>query len=165
MSNTIKAVVVAVDLQKGAEDADVDAAAPLHGPMSLVRSVIKKVIMPKIVGPAWRMMMAAMVKKKSTLLMGLTLIGTRTRVPHTHHITGELNNLTMRDAYKGYDKVNTSNGQGMTISHIGQSVVHNHARNFHLHNVLYVPNISKNLLSVHRFTYDNCTYNFILSSF
>jgi hypothetical protein len=43
----------------------------------------------------------------------------------------------------------------MTISHIGKSIVHNHARNFHLRNVLYVPNASKNLLSVHRFTYDN----------
>jgi hypothetical protein len=73
----------------------------------------------------------------------------------THHITGELNNLSMRDTYKGYDKVNTANGQGMTISHIGQSIVHNHARNFHLRNVLYVPNASKNLRSVHRFTYDN----------
>ncbi|KAK1610011.1 hypothetical protein QYE76_033684 [Lolium multiflorum] len=30
----------------------------------------------------------------------------------THHITGELNNLSMRDTYKGYDKVNTANGQG-----------------------------------------------------
>ncbi|KAK1642839.1 hypothetical protein QYE76_060644 [Lolium multiflorum] len=30
----------------------------------------------------------------------------------THHITGELNNLTLRDAYKGHDTVNTANGQG-----------------------------------------------------
>ncbi|KAK1669917.1 hypothetical protein QYE76_058076 [Lolium multiflorum] len=29
----------------------------------------------------------------------------------THHITGELNNLTLRDAYKGHDTVNTANGQ------------------------------------------------------
>jgi histone deacetylase 1/2 len=73
----------------------------------------------------------------------------------THHITGELNNLSMRYTYKGHDKVNTANGQGMRISNIDQSIVHNHGRNFHLRNVLYVPNASKNLLSVHRFTYDN----------
>ncbi|KAK1644341.1 hypothetical protein QYE76_062146 [Lolium multiflorum] len=33
----------------------------------------------------------------------------------THHIIGELNNLSMRDTYKGYDKVNTSNGQEISF--------------------------------------------------
>jgi hypothetical protein len=73
----------------------------------------------------------------------------------THHITSELNNLTFRDTYKGSDRVNTANGQGMNISHIGHSIVRNPTRNFHLRNVLHVPHASKNLLSVHRFTYDN----------
>jgi histone deacetylase 1/2 len=73
----------------------------------------------------------------------------------THHITGELNNLTLRDAYKGHDKVNTANGQGMNISHIGHSVVRNPTQDFHFRNILHVPNASKNLLYVHRFTYDN----------
>ena len=41
----------------------------------------------------------------------------------THHITNELNNLTVRDSYKGYDKVNTASGQGMKISHVGHSIV------------------------------------------
>jgi histone deacetylase 1/2 len=73
----------------------------------------------------------------------------------THHITGELNNLTMRDAYKGHDKVDTANGQGMGISHIGHSIIRSPSKKFELRNVLHVPNASKNLLSVHRFTYDN----------
>jgi hypothetical protein len=73
----------------------------------------------------------------------------------THHITGELNNLTLRDAYKGYDKVNTANGQGMSFSHVGHSVIRNPSKKIELCNVLHVPNTSKNLLSVHRFTYDN----------
>ncbi|KAK1604126.1 hypothetical protein QYE76_027799 [Lolium multiflorum] len=37
----------------------------------------------------------------------------------THHITGELHNLSMRDTYKGYDKVNTANGQGGNNSSTG----------------------------------------------
>jgi hypothetical protein len=37
----------------------------------------------------------------------------------THHITSELNNLTVCDNYRCYDKVNTANGQGMDISHVG----------------------------------------------
>jgi histone deacetylase 1/2 len=73
----------------------------------------------------------------------------------THHITSEFNNLTLRDTYKGYDKVNTANGQGMTISHIVHSIVHHPTQDFRLRNILHIPNASKNLLSVHRFTYDN----------
>jgi hypothetical protein len=50
--------------------------------------------------------------------MVLTPIGTRT-TGATHDITGELNNLTVHDAYQGNDIVSTANGQGMIISHIG----------------------------------------------
>jgi hypothetical protein len=80
IAHTIKVVVVAVDLQEGAEDAVVDAVAPPHGPMSLARFVEKRVIMLKIVGPVMKMMMAAMVTKKSMLPTGSTQIGTRTQV-------------------------------------------------------------------------------------
>jgi hypothetical protein len=73
----------------------------------------------------------------------------------THHITGELNNLAIRDAYKGHDRVNTANGQGMSISHVGHSIIRNPSKNFQLGNILHVPNASKSLLSVHRFTLDN----------
>ncbi|XP_071683516.1 uncharacterized protein [Lolium perenne] len=37
----------------------------------------------------------------------------------THHITSELNNLTVRDNYQGSDKVNTANGQGKYRSSAG----------------------------------------------
>ena len=73
----------------------------------------------------------------------------------THHITSELNNLTVRDPYQGRDKVNTASGQGMDIRHVGHSIIHTHVQNFHLNNILHVPNASKNLLSVHKLTYDN----------
>jgi hypothetical protein len=73
----------------------------------------------------------------------------------THHITSELNNLTMRDNYKGYDKVNTPNVQGMDITHVGHSIIRHLVQDFHLRNILRVPNASKNLFSVHRFTSDN----------
>jgi hypothetical protein len=29
----------------------------------------------------------------------------------------------LRDTYKGYDMVNTANGQGMSISHVGHSII------------------------------------------
>jgi hypothetical protein len=73
----------------------------------------------------------------------------------THHITSKLNNMTVRDKYRGTDRVNTAGGHGMPISHVGHSIVRTPAQNFHLTNVLHVPHASKNLLSVHRFTLDN----------
>jgi hypothetical protein len=63
--------------------------------------------------------------------------------------------LAIGDAYKGHDRVNTANGQGMSISHVGHSIIRNPSKNFQLRNVLHVPNASKNSLFVHRFTYDN----------
>jgi histone deacetylase 1/2 len=62
------------------------------------------------------------------------------------------------DKYKGHDKVNTANGQGMSISHVGHSTIHNQVQNFHLRNILHVPTASKNLLSVRRFTLDNSLF-------
>jgi hypothetical protein len=53
----------------------------------------------------------------------------------THHITGELNNLSVRDAYNGRDKVNAANGQGMDICHIGHSIIHNPLKSFKLRNI------------------------------
>jgi hypothetical protein len=76
----------------------------------------------------------------------------------THPITGELNNLTVHDAYKGNDRANTVNGRGMNISHIGHSIVRSPTQNFHLRNILHVPTASSNLLSFHRFTLDNHVY-------
>jgi hypothetical protein len=73
----------------------------------------------------------------------------------TNHITSELNNVTVRDHYKGHDRVNTASGQGMQISHVGHSVVSTPNQNFQLRDILRVPNATKNLLFVHRFTYDN----------
>jgi hypothetical protein len=43
----------------------------------------------------------------------------------------------------------------MKISHVGHSIVHHPAQNFHIRNILHVPTASRNLLSVHRFTLDN----------
>jgi hypothetical protein len=73
----------------------------------------------------------------------------------TDHITSELNKLTMREKYGGSDQVHTASGSGMPISHIGQSTIHTQDRDLVLKDVLHVPSASKNLLSVHKFTYDN----------
>jgi hypothetical protein len=43
----------------------------------------------------------------------------------------------------------------MDITHVDHSIIRHPVQDFHLCNILRVPNASKNLFSVHRFTYDN----------
>ena len=74
----------------------------------------------------------------------------------TEHITGDLDRLTMREPYNGEDQVHTANGSGMRISQIGQSSISTHTSTpLQLKNVLYVPEVTSNLLSVKKLTRDN----------
>jgi histone deacetylase 1/2 len=74
------------------------------------------------------------------------------------HITSNLEKLSVRDKYKGNDQIHTASGAGMKISHIGHTIVPTSFRNFHLNNVLCVPDAAKNLVSVHRLTRDNSAF-------
>ena len=75
----------------------------------------------------------------------------------TEHLTSEMGKLHTREPYHGSDKIHTANGAGMHISHIGQaSLLTRHAnRSLQLHNVLRVPSVTRNLLSVPKLTRDN----------
>jgi hypothetical protein len=75
----------------------------------------------------------------------------------TDHLTSELGKLHSRETYHGSDKVNTANGAGMPISHIGQaSLLTSHAnRSLQLCNILQVPYVTRSLISVPKLTYDN----------
>jgi hypothetical protein len=73
----------------------------------------------------------------------------------TDHIMLELVKPTIREKNGDSDQVHTASGLGMPISHIGQTTIHSHDRSLILKDILHVPDASKNLLSVHKFTYDN----------
>jgi histone deacetylase 1/2 len=74
----------------------------------------------------------------------------------TDHLTSEMNKLNARESYQGTDKVHTANGAGMHISHIGQDSVPTHtSKQLRLSNILHVPSVTRDLLSVHRLTLDN----------
>jgi hypothetical protein len=73
----------------------------------------------------------------------------------TDHITEELNKLTMKDNYNGNDQIYTTNGSGMYIKHIGQSIIRTPLRYLKLNNVLHVTQASKNLASVHHIASEN----------
>ena len=59
----------------------------------------------------------------------------------------------MHEQYAGKDQVQVANGTGLSISHIGHSNLT--GSSLRLHNVLHVPNIRQNLLSVYRLVSDN----------
>jgi hypothetical protein len=64
--------------------------------------------------------------------------------------------VNSQEPYRGHDKVRTANGSGMPITHVGQaSPLSSTSRRLHLCNVLCVPLITRNLISVCKFTYDN----------
>jgi hypothetical protein len=73
----------------------------------------------------------------------------------TVHITSELDKLKTSEKYGGGDQVHTASNSGMPIRHIGQSTISSRGRNLILKDILHVPTVSKNLISVHKFTHDN----------
>jgi hypothetical protein len=73
----------------------------------------------------------------------------------TDHITGELEQLIMQQQYNGNEQIQATNGAGMDIAHVGQSVITTPTRPLHLNQALHVSNAHKQLVSIHRFTLDN----------
>jgi hypothetical protein len=73
----------------------------------------------------------------------------------TDHVTGELDKLHVREKYHGQDQIHTTDGTGMRISHIGNSIIPTLSCDIHLNQVMHVPTTPKNLVSIHRLTNGN----------
>ena len=71
------------------------------------------------------------------------------------HLTTNLNSLSNQSQYKGPEQVTLGNGQSLPINHIGNTTLHTKYHNFILKNVIHVPRIAMNLLSVHKFCLHN----------
>lgn len=68
----------------------------------------------------------------------------------THHITSDLNNMALHQPYNGGDDVLIADGISLPISHSGLATLSTPTRNLALKNILCVPNIEKNLISVYK---------------
>jgi gag-polypeptide of LTR copia-type len=71
------------------------------------------------------------------------------------HVTPDINNLSSSQPYLGVDKVHMGNGSGLSISHTGTASIPYSYGNLHLRNVLCVPHLTKNLLSIAQLLKDN----------
>jgi len=73
----------------------------------------------------------------------------------SHNITGDLANLLVHSEYDGTDGLSLVTDQVCVSQILGSLVFHSPTRTFHLKDTLCVPSIHKNLIFVHRFTFQN----------
>jgi hypothetical protein len=77
----------------------------------------------------------------------------------THHLTADLANLNVRaNEYHGQEQIRVGNGKGLSINHVGTTQLLSPNSSFKLNDVLHVPQISQNLLSIQKFTTDTHTF-------
>ncbi|RVX16421.1 Retrovirus-related Pol polyprotein from transposon RE1 [Vitis vinifera] len=76
------------------------------------------------------------------------------------------NNLNSHTPFAGSDKVVVGNGNRLNISNIGHSTISSVSRSLNLKNILHVPQLTTNLISVNRLCTDNnVTVEFFTNGF
>lgn len=73
----------------------------------------------------------------------------------THHMTTNLNHLNHITPYHGDRTITIGNGTGLAVTHIGSTSIPTSNTSLVLRNVLCVPKITVNLLSVKKLCRDN----------
>ncbi|XP_022156747.1 uncharacterized protein LOC111023586 [Momordica charantia] len=79
----------------------------------------------------------------------------------TNHVTNDFGNFSLGSKYHGNGKIQVGNGTNLSISHIGSALLQSISASnssqpvFHLQNLLHVPQIAKNLISLSLFAKDN----------
>ncbi|KAL4561491.1 hypothetical protein LXL04_033657 [Taraxacum kok-saghyz] len=82
-----------------------------------------------------------------------------------NHVSQDFSSLDSYTPYFGEDALHVDNGTGLPILHIGSTHFHSPSKSFLLSNILHVPAIKKNLLSVQKFCLDNDVFFEFHSSF
>jgi len=73
----------------------------------------------------------------------------------SHHVTSDLNNLSLHTPYNGRDDIMIGDGTRLPIIHTGSTSLLHSNKEFSLTDVLCVPNIIKNLISISKFYISN----------
>ena len=84
----------------------------------------------------------------------------------TTHILNNPGKVSKLKTYKGGDLLYVGNGDSLDITHIGEGDIYTENGKLKLKNVLIVPDIKKNLLSIGQLTQDNaCNIIFSTNNF
>lgn len=84
----------------------------------------------------------------------------------THHLTNDLYNMHLYQPYTGPEQVLVGNGSTLPIQHSGKGILPTPTHSFRLNQVLHVPSLTSNLVSIQQLTKDNnCSITFDDSSF
>jgi hypothetical protein len=73
----------------------------------------------------------------------------------SHHVTADLNNLSLHAPYTGHDDVMIRDSTTLPITHTGSVLLPTLNSSFHLQEVLCVPTMQKNLISIALFCQTN----------
>ena len=80
----------------------------------------------------------------------------------SHHVTTDLNNLSLHAPYNGVDNIMIGDGKGLPITHTGSTTISTSTISFNLNDVLCVPEIKRNLLSIYKFCVaNNVSFEFL----
>ena len=60
----------------------------------------------------------------------------------TNHMTADFNNLTLASPYPTTDTIQTANGEGLLVSHVGQYTINSSMSSLKLDFVLFVPKLT-----------------------
>nr|CAN82540.1 hypothetical protein VITISV_015270 [Vitis vinifera] len=84
----------------------------------------------------------------------------------SHHVTSDLSNLSLHSLYQGFHDIMIGDGSTLPITHTGSTTIPTSSRTFILQNVLCVPSMQKNLISIYQFCTNNHVFiEFSLSAF
>ncbi|KAL4591677.1 hypothetical protein LXL04_004647 [Taraxacum kok-saghyz] len=73
----------------------------------------------------------------------------------SHHIINDFDALSLHAPYDGTDELVIGDGSSLTITHVGSLTLSFSNNSFFLQNVLCVPSISRNIISISRLCLDN----------
>ncbi|XP_048443298.1 uncharacterized protein LOC125478769 [Pyrus x bretschneideri] len=73
----------------------------------------------------------------------------------SHHMTSDLASLHQVSSFEGSEKIKIGNGQGLPIQNTGSASIKTHSHSIIMKNVLHVPSLGVNLMSVKQLCKDN----------
>ena len=76
----------------------------------------------------------------------------------SHHVASDLSDLSLYSPYQGFDDIMIDDGLTLPITHTDSTTIPTSSNTFTLQNVLCVPLMQKNLISIYQFCTNNHVY-------